>query len=1759
MATFNGIPVEDEKAVEAGVDTSARPVFAGAEAEVPMFSGIDEETYQEREKAKAREFITQLPPIVPAEKPQGEFAAGPSTPMQQIQEPMRTPVGQQVSATAGAPAFPGIKEEPQPIGTPQKAHQVTVAEAIEAVPQTAAGKIQQASAGLAESAVALQQVLPGKYAVAAINSLASLLAGEGTSGWEDTLQRFSASDKRILERQGQMYEAGEQRMREALPEGEMGLFARSVLSAGSSLSTALPLMAAGLLTRNPNIVAPAFGVIEYAKGHADSFAQDGNYLKATSHGLVSGLAEWGTSALPVKWLFANDVGFKKRLVNFALAEIPGENVAELTQKVSRYIHDLPEDMSAEAFLNTMAETTLSTLMAGGVQMGTMVGVEKAVDAVVQQRNKKIIEKFGKDESMQLLQSLLLTDMDYKSAEKLIKEINERPDVDIGPHFFGVNIQKGENAADFDLFSNKAVASFPRDKMFSPLDLKATPAQSERLLRAQTDAISGLPFSDPRVERKPGEVKVAEFSQARKQVDMYDERIVGIKDAIAAATDPADKEAMIRLLKETTQARRVATELLDHDTDIMTNIASIMQEWVKTYMPAGKLILYPLEMEGATTRGHHYVLDDGTLIVGLNRDAFVDSASSKRLNRPALVEVAGHEFGHALVSHYWEKLPDTTKNAIYKEYKDWLLNARKVTTLDELWRHRDTPALVQGEARFGGRSKAILDTPTRRGGKRAEGPYQAVVSNLIRQQMNTPEGKRELSFQEYIYSFDEYMANNIAKALTKSKKGLSPVEVHYARTAELLKRFWQRFGNTWAPKQSVEAWLEMLALDKQIDNTIQLLEAKGVEVQREDLNKPEVIMSRVLDKLDLPVGLKKEVRSGLDKYGRVMKYGYTLLQLAEANPTNSGLQQYVRAVKEWANLKSSWNFITNEVLNDWNGLGKDQAERLSKYLLATAKESIKKQRALTPSELSEINNWKAHQLSDDALTVFDSVQGMFKDALGFDMQSPGGIYKVLLDNIKKEFKDAPTAAMAQIEELNKEMQTLANRTYFPFSRFGKFTVMVRALEGVTIDGTAYKTGEVIDFRTVETQKEQKQLHRELTRNYPKHRVSARKMSDEAFSFRGLPPQIIQRLRSKMDLSPEQQEVLDGIIFESHPGRTFLSHLQKRQGTPGFSEDAMRVFADYFQHYAGHLARASYYDQLNGGIQAVRTRAADIAAKGGNATTTDLIAEHLENHYDYIMNPGNEWANLRAFGFLVHLGFNMKSAYVNFFQTPVMTYSYLAARKELGGGIGIGDLRAVKEISLAAADIPQVILGKKDLTSGEQAMIDQLRANGIIDESLATEVAAAAEGGILSRYLPGTFLKSKNLAFTVRRVSSMAAVPFQLIEQYNRRITALATYRLAIKAGMDQETATQEAHTAIEKTQFEYARWNRPRLFRGKQSFIFLFYSHLQNSLHFFRHDPGGARALLMTVFLAGLSGLPGAEDIMDLFDLLANWYNKHFGTKDVKTDIRQDIRKFSVDLGMNPDLIMHGTSRHYGLGLLHALELTGLPVPNVDISGSLSYGRVVPGLQPLLNPRRDSMSTLGRAGEDVLGASVTPFFGLYDMIAGDNPDTWKASEKMMFTFMANLSKSARWAVRGEETDRTGARIVEFDVTDPRHLAEIAANAVGFAPTRLRMAQEGNWQKAETLEYYLTRREMILRAFNLAKKARDPEAVADAKDAVRRFNRSVPDRTLRITGENLADSYMSYRKGIKMVERGFPRQPKYRGIYRDLADIYPQYEFSEEEED
>lgn len=1102
----------------------------------------------------------------------------------------------------------------------------------------------------------------------------------------------------------------------------------------------------------------------------------------------------------------------------------------------------------------------------------------------------------------------------------------------------------------------------------------------------------------------------------------------------------------------------------------------------------------------------------------------------------------HEFGHLVQRVHWEQAPIHVKLAFELDYQKFLAQARNEQRLQDVLSIRDNHITN------------LHNTRQARGY-----PVMEQVASWVRM---APE------VRQYWLSREEYFAEQVAKWMTTSQKPLNVIERFYKAIADKLREVYRTFasklGTTIEPGAYTKEWLDSLVSQPPfMQDSMQRAERKSQQESESAMRsigapefpaEPQQAATALPRQLASALGpLGPEAKASLAAADRFNKFYEKMLSLVQVAARNLHIAPLQRYRELWQVKQLERAQIMDEALRTlkaWRKLLPQQADNLSGLI-----DDYMNMRYLTPAEVSQgivrrptLDEFQKlvrdNKVDDRGIAVFQQVVQNFDRMLTR--------YKDLLVSEAKNITD-PLAQARRMNEIDAQIAAYQKQPYFPAMRFGDFTLTIRNA-----------AGKVVHFETFESKRKRASAEREIRgRLAPGEAIQLGFIRKEARPFLGLPSGLLDRIASKLSLSRDQQAALEELRFELAPAQSFKHRFQRKDRTPGYNTDFQRAFANYFFHGSNYLVNVKYVDALREQVKLTRESGRTLVDK----TKRDQIANFMDDHLNYMLDPKADWAALRGLATLWFLGLNPASAALNLSQIPIMTFPFLASK--------FGDLRSAAAIVNAGARISTLYkrgrLARE--TAADMRALSEGVKQGVITEAMAPELAAISDGGVLKSWGGD---KLHELPITIME---KAMWMFEMSEQYNRRVTFRAAWRLALahpgskyvrdsvskhqiewlrlrdSGWTDHEaSAFVSAKDAVESTQFIYQQYAQPKFMRGKARTIFIFKTFIQNMLFtLWNYPTAAARSMLIMAYLGGLMGLPGMEDLRGLLKALAyRLFGKDF-------DLEEEVRKFALDVlngVVPPDLLVHGMSRR-GFGMPAALEALGVPFPTLDRSKAIGLGQISPvDVGALFGPTKDQARVMADTGQRATGAAFGMIFNMYKALTDGQLDAndFKRWEKAMPRFAANLSRSYRAFSEGGERNRRGNMVVGFDTTDPRQMMEVLAMGMGYQPLRLSAKWDYLMAAKEATDFWDIRREGLLRTAWTARQSGDEENWTRAQAAIRKFNADLPEeaRGKAITSDVLRKSFTTRAQAKQSQEAGVPRRKADIPLVQEIQRLYPEAE-------
>ncbi|QFS65854.1 PLxRFG domain-containing protein [Delftia tsuruhatensis] len=672
--------------------------------------------------------------------------------------------------------------------------------------------------------------------------------------------------------------------------------------------------------------------------------------------------------------------------------------------------------------------------------------------------------------------------------------------------------------------------------------------------------------------------------------------------------------------------------------------------------------------------------------------------------------------------------------------------------------------------------------------------------------------------------------------------------------------------------------------------------------------------------------------------------------------------------------------------------------------------------------------------------------------------------------------------------------LQDAGYAPLSRFGRYT-----LDVVDQDGNRQY------FGMYETMKDANLAMIQMAQAFPGAVITQGTMSQQSFKlFAGITPETLEIFKDMVvgkEADAATRKVFDEYLKLTKNNHSALKRLIQRKGIEGYSEDVGRVVANFIYSNARQGAAGLNAGTMDRAIN-------DIPKEQGELKD---LAMGLRS---YIRDPQEEGQAVRGMLFAQYLGGSLASAAVNMTQPFAVTLPWLS---QFGGiRAASGQMaRALKDMGTRGMKY------ETDLAHALKSAED----DGVVSPQEVHQLMAQARGAGGLRSGDGTRAGDARAAAgnAWERAKVAWGQPFALAEQFNRRSTFIAAFRIAKAQGMDDPGAF--ARKAVLETQFVYSKANKPQWARGAVAgtlFTFKTYSvsYLELMQRMWKQGgPEGKRAvgwaLAMLLLMGDAGGVPFMEDAEDLIDGVGQMMGYNLSSKQWRKEALAGI---------------------VGKELAEFLEqgVSGLPGAPIDVSGRLGMGNLLPGTGLLLTKQgreRDLLEVVGPAGDLVMrgfkagGKALTGDFG-------------GAALEVSPTAVRNAFKGADMAASGMYKDTKGYKVI--DTT----LAEAVAKAVGFQPKSVAEIQEANSFMQRAKSFYSLTSSEIKAQWADALFRKDEGALARVRARLADWNQNNPEQPIVV---KMPDVWKKVREmGKDRIDRIADNSPKaLRQQMREMA--------------
>jgi len=806
-----------------------------------------------------------------------------------------------------------------------------------------------------------------------------------------------------------------------------------------------------------------------------------------------------------------------------------------------------------------------------------------------------------------------------------------------------------------------------------------------------------------------------------------------------------------------------------------------------------------------------------------------------------------------------------------------------------------------------------------------------------------------------------------------------------------------------------------------------------------------------------------------------------------------------------------------------------------------------------------------------------------NALGADGQR---VYNVMRDTYRNQYEKMRAVIFGEIDELMKDNPEAAAElknevygklfdkstldVYFPLIREGQYK-LTYAAKNPASELESY----IVEMFTTKRERDQAAAEVEADKDFTDVKTFDGDMDIK--DFQKAPPAsfVAETLRtlSANDVAGDVQTQIMRLFINALPETSFAKSLQKRKGTPGHLTSAVYAMKSKAYDLAGQTEKLKYAAILRSLEREIKeqvdpvgvTKAKSVAGKttqSVRATFAGVKAELLDRAR--FGREGAKNKNVEAIGrrlnqtaFIFTIGFNVSSAMVNLVHLPAFVMPFLGGKYGYKAtGIAFKEAGSVVASSgnsiLSNYDIREdgVLTVKKDLDvpAERRKELEELAPltalamkRGQLGQGYLAEALGLEESGRVSRSAKG--------GAVMDNVAVLSAYLFNHGEQFNRQVTLVTTYKLAMqKLAKDNpkmtrtelmDKAAQQAIRETQETNGGAFLETAPKIVRegiGRVAGMYktygmqMYYVMLKTAKTAFDSDKGklfgpegsperkAAWKQLIglhgtALFFAGIQGVPLYGAVQLLADL--------FFLDDEEDDFDTIVRKY-VGEGWYKGAITEFT----GIDIASRAALTGLLIQenryNNDPSLEESIGHYF--------------------GGPALSVGKRFIRGVNDLKEGE---TQRGIENVLPIGFANAYKSVfgRYAQQGGAFTRRNDPIYD-DMTG----GELIAQMLGFPPTEYTFRQEQN-QVSKRIDIAVGKKRSALhKKYYVAMRVGDFSKADEVYEEMMKFNDRHPEA--EITPKSIERSMNQHAKTSSEMYNGVTLSPLYRGTLERKRSEYKQ---------
>jgi hypothetical protein len=615
----------------------------------------------------------------------------------------------------------------------------------------------------------------------------------------------------------------------------------------------------------------------------------------------------------------------------------------------------------------------------------------------------------------------------------------------------------------------------------------------------------------------------------------------------------------------------------------------------------------------------------------------------------------------------------------------------------------------------------------------------------------------------------------------------------------------------------------------------------------------------------------------------------------------------------------------------------------------------------------------------------------------------------------------------------------------------------------------------------------------------------------------------------------------IYMDTFPAKSIRNQFRKRSGTPGYQKDMLHVLAVTGPRLIRGLVNMEKTKQLDDVYESINK----YATENGEITDerTRVVLRSIASNKEFVRSPhvGRAMSAVGQISYFQYILGNIGTALMNTMTLPVIVQGGLGG--EYGHGKASDAMTTAMRMFFTGGqdDNTEMNLIGTNKSLGDKTFYgDKAKANQAFPQKFIDLFHAAENVQVIGRSVGQDMAVKKNAgklddAAVWPTIKAHLGWVFQNSERFNREVTLLASYMLATDSGMSHENAIQRAIADTEKYNGSASAELGPQLFqKGIGRIIGTFKRYPLNMMHLqaklFKTAFAGAsretqelarKQLISTVVLSGLvSGIHGVP-LMGAITFFIHLVSGIFGDDDEPLD---PIDEMNDALS---SLITHGV-----VGAVTGISLSRAGLSNFmwrDNPGKVEkVGVVRYAMETLLGPIASIVLDVEKAANKF-----------------NEGKTLDALTLLAPTFMRNIAKGVGAGVNGIKNS-SGVLLADVNV------AEALMMSAGITPFRIQEIYDTRARMSAADKSLSNRRTAILAMFEAARNSKDPEDLADAREAQANWNATQRKNRAKgkpngkdITGDSIEKSRNAFGTSRENQLLGVPMAP---GKIQQMKDYY-----------